>query len=161
MPFCEKTDYRVNMIKYDMNEKLGRHVDNVPIMRKTHTYNLKHGVPTECQLWTQYVGLWDSVKNQNLSATSIHELPDKTVLDVMVHGIETEGSTRSACPDLFKIIDAATGKDKSDREERKYRDSLALLACANCNKKEAALGQHKKCTRCNQTVYCCKVRGSW
>ena len=152
--FCTRSEYHLLNTRFDINEELKRYEDNVSVIRDLTAYDEERG--DSLTYWTSIAGVWDSTMDQNLSDMSILDISDETVLKVYMHTIESDKKFRSACPDMYRIIDSASGKTEAKKKKLQYQKHVELLSCAHCNKKETALGQHKQCQGCNQVVYCSK-----
>lgn len=153
---CKTYDYRLLNTRFDINEELQRYEDNVSIIRQLTAHDEERG--HSHSYWKTIVRVWDEAAEamqQNLSDKSVQDISDETVLQVYMHAIESEKRMRSACPDVFKIIEEVSGNTEANEKRLQYQKKVELLSCAHCNKKESTLGEHKKCG-CNQVVYCSK-----
>lgn len=71
--FCDINGYHMINTRFQLNEALGRHGDNVQVLRMMYKIEDKHGFPASDRYWTKIVGLWDSMTGQNLSARNIND----------------------------------------------------------------------------------------
>ena len=153
--FCASSEHHLLCTRFTINEELNRYEDNVPVIRDLTVYEEGLG-NSHMHTWKTLTKVWDDAMQQNLSDKSILDISDETVLEVYLHGIESDKRMRSACPAVYKIIDGMSGNRAAKKKQLQYQKHVELLSCAHCNKKETALGQHKQCQRCNHVVYCSK-----
>jgi len=58
MPFCEKTEIHMLLTRYNLNEKLGKDEENIPIFRKLYEYEAADDdIPTHLKVHTK---MWNS-----------------------------------------------------------------------------------------------------
>ena len=165
MSFCEKTEFHMLSTRHSLNEKVGRHEENIPIFRKLYEYEATHDIPPQhkvnTHLWKSSASLYNVTSRQNsdINVNSIRGLSDQTILKVLMSTIETERVVRSLDPNLSKALDdhaeKMTEKDFGSRKEREERKSnVQLLACGHCGMLESSLGEFKTCNKCKQVAYC-------
>ena len=162
MPFCEKTEFRMLSNRYNVNEKLERHEENIPIFRKLYEYEATLDMPQHQKLntnmWKEAATLYNIKKGQSLDG-SLGSLSDKTILKVILHSKEAIKSLKSSNPALFKEIKAQsmakTARNLGVSEEKlALGPGVHLLTCGHCGKEESSLGEFKTCNKCKQVAYC-------
>ena len=101
MPFCEKTGYHMLSTQHSLNEKFGRHEENIPIFRKLYEYEATHDIPPQYKvntnMWKSSASLYNATSRQTseVNVNSIRGLSDKTILKVILSTMETERFVRS------------------------------------------------------------------
>lgn len=144
VPQFEQYDYLGKVTRSELNMTLSRFEDNVDTFREICAYETKvcgsliyAGGPNlhlSCLQKSRKISL-----DQIPSAAEIRALPSKVFVRCMK---KYEAQLRPS--DAFK----------ADTE---------LVVCANCNKRETALGEFKSCQRCNEVAYCGRScqRSAW
>jgi hypothetical protein len=168
MPFCEKTEFRMLSNRYNLNEKLEQHEENIPIFRKLYEYEATLDMPqhqkVNTNMWKEAARLYNFKKRQSLNDSSLRGLSDKTILKVVLHSKEAIKRLKSTNPALLKEIEAksraTTARNLGVSEEElalgryKGSPSVHLLTCGHCGKEESSLGEFKTCNKCKQVAYC-------
>lgn len=163
--FCEKSEFSMFTKRYNLNSKLGRHEDNIPIFRKLFEFESTHNMPLHQKInintWEQVATLYNITSRKKLNCKSIDGLSNKMLLKVFLHAKETERNFRLTKPVEMQEIDANArtrvandfGVSVEKLDEVFEGKDVRLLSCGHCDKQEASLGEFKKCV-CKKVVYC-------
>lgn len=140
---CEGLEYKMNMIRFNLNMNLRQTEANIPLLRDLCAHEVKYDM---------------SFDEQNYLFMIEHYFPrmPPTVSDVR------ELSSKKVMVVLERIASFSESEEcqKSNDEEKKR---TALLFCGHCNKQETALGEFKFCVRCSKVAYCNKAcqKAAW
>ena len=108
--FCEKSEFSMFTKRYNLNSKLGRHEDNIPIFRKLFEFESTHNMPLHQKInvntWEQVATLYNITSRKKLNCKSIDGLSNKMLLKVFLHAKETERNFRLTKPVEMQEIDA-------------------------------------------------------
>ena len=62
MPFCEKTEFHLLSTRYSLNEKAGRHEENIPIFRKLY---ISPQYKVNTKIWKSSAALYNVTSRQS------------------------------------------------------------------------------------------------
>ena len=134
IPCVDRLEFKANIIRLNLMFQTMRYDECVPIYRSLLQHELKYKFTFE---QSQYLFMVPHVLNKPPTAATLRSLTH---------------------PEIMKIILAPlqNGEKTADDLLKDDRVRFALDTCAFCKTKATAIGQFKRCTRCQDTYYCGK-----